>query len=230
MSAFEPYIALSIFPVVYALGYTFIPQDFLWAMRHGREPMPREMLEARAKAFRRYSNFLGQAMVVGSIAVLAARNSISPSRMGLRLGAWQVSVAVGVAAGLLLVGAQALVVRMASLGPRPPFAYQARRGSAALWVVVYVSGAFAEELWIAFCIVVFLAAGYPAAFAVAATMVVFGWVHGSYGAAGAAAAAVKGTASALLFLWSGSLVPMVLYHFIGNLGSLYWARTRPCAP
>ena len=58
----------------------------------------------------------------------------------------------------------------------------------------------------------------------AITVIVFAAVHYGYRLGGVIAIAMKGVVSALLFLWGGSLIPMFLFHFIGHLGSLYWAR------
>ena len=226
MSSVVPYIALSIFPVAFVLGYSFNPPEFLWAVRHGFEPMPERVL-AKATTFRRYANFLGHALIVGLLAVLASSNSITPARMGLHLDNWKTNVAVGIAAGLLLVAIQALLTRSTFHGPSPSFAYHASRGSVALWLLIFLSGAFSEELWIAFCIVALLATGHSVIVSIAVTAIVFAAVHYSYGFGGAVAVAFKGTASALLFLWSGSLIPMFLFHLIGNIGSLYWARCPP---
>lgn len=223
MSSIVPYAALAIFPLAFILGYSFNPHVFLWTARHGFESMPEKEL-AKAMTFGRYANFLGHALIVGSVAALAANNSVAPTQIGLRIGSWQFNIAVGIIAGVLLIGIQALVIKANSLGPSSSFAYHVRRGSPALWILIFLSGAFAEELWIAFCIVALVATGRSVVFSVAVTAIVFAAVHYSYGFGGAAAVALKGTASALLFLWSGSLIPMFLFHFIGNTGSLYWAR------
>jgi membrane protease YdiL (CAAX protease family) len=89
----------------------------------------------------------------------------------------------------------------------------------------FFSGAFAEELWIAFCVATFIATGHSNTLSVLTTSVVFGATHFEY-RFGALAVVMYGAVSALLFLWLGSLIPMFLFHFIGNLGSLYWARHR----
>ena len=115
-------------------------------------------------------------------------------------------------------------------GRSGPFAYHVRRGSVALWVLIFLAGAFSEELWIAFCLAVLITALHSTFLSVAITVIVFAAVHYGYRLGGVIAIAMKGVVSALLFLWGGSLIPMFLFHFIGNLGSLYWARRAAGPP
>ena len=56
------------------------------------------------------------------------------------------------------------------------------------------------------------------------TVIVFAAMHYAYGFGGTVAVATKGSVSALLFLHYGSLVVTFLFHFVGNMGSLYWNR------
>lgn len=224
--AILPYIALSIFPLACFLGFMFNPPEFLWAVRHGHEPMPARLL-AKAAAFTRHDLFLIDALILGSVAALARKNSITPAQIGLHLHGWSGNVAVGMIAGLLLVGVQALAIKGTGHASPNAFVRFVQGGSVVLWIVTFILGAFSEELWIAFCIVAFDASRYPAAASVALTAIVFGAVHHSYGIGGATAVALKGTASALLFLWCGSLIPMFFFHLVGNLGSFYWALHRP---
>ncbi|MGB6510055.1 MAG: CPBP family intramembrane glutamic endopeptidase, partial [Xanthobacteraceae bacterium] len=99
-----------------------------------------------------------------------------------------------------------------------------RRRPVSLSVGIFLAGAFSEELWIAFCLVVLKSTGHSTLSCVGLTAIVFGIVHYQYHFSGAFAVALKGAASALLFLWSGSLVATFSWHFVGNLGSLYIAR------
>jgi hypothetical protein len=185
--------------------------------------MPEELLD-RVDALTRYLNFFVDALIVGSIAIWAHRISLGSSRLGLQLADWKRDVLIGVTAGILLVGAQALLLRRVPIDPRHAFTYRVRKGSPLLWVFIFISSAFSEELWIAFCLVVLGPATHSAAISVAMTIVVFAAMHHSYRFWGAVAVAVKGTISAILFLHFGSLVVTFFYHVIANLGSLYWNR------
>jgi hypothetical protein len=225
LSSIVPYAALAIFPVAFALGFSFNPPEFFWAVHHGSKPMPEKVL-AKAVTFRRYANFLGDALILCFVAALVSSNSVAPAGIGLRLDSWKLNAAIGVTVGVMLAGVQALLIKSTSRGPSGPFAYHARRGSVWLWLLIFLSGAFSEELWIAFCIAVLGAAGHSVVTSIGLTATVFGVVHYGYGPGGAVAAALKGVVSALLFLLCGSLIPMFLFHFIGNISSLYWSRYR----
>jgi membrane protease YdiL (CAAX protease family) len=184
--------------------------------------MPNEVRD-KAENVRLYLNFLVDALILGFVATLMLRNSVPAARVGLHLGNWKSNTALGVTAGILLIVLQSLMTKRTRSGPSETFAYHVRRGSVLLWVLIFIAGAFSEELWIAFCLVALMANGLAMPLSVAITAVVFGAVHYGY-RLGVIAVALKGTISALLFLWSGSLIPSFLYHFIGNLSSLYLAR------
>jgi membrane protease YdiL (CAAX protease family) len=209
-------------PVAFLLGFSFNPVDFLWSFHHGLEPMPEEVRE-RAATIGRYANFLGDALILGFVAVLALRNSLAAARLGLHLYQWKTNAVLGVAAGVLLILMQRLVSKSTPRNSSHPFVYQARRGSVLLWVFIFIVGAFSEELWIALCLVTLAITGHSTSVSVALTAIVFAAVHYGY-RLGAFAVALKGIMAALLFLWSGSLILTFLFHFIGNLGSLYRAR------
>lgn len=222
LSPFAPYVALAIFPVALLLGLSFNPVEFAWAFHHGLEPMPNEVRD-KAESIRLCLDFLVDALILGFVATLMLRNSVPAARVGLHLENWKSNAALGVTAGILLIVLLRLMFKCTSIGASEIFVYRVRRGSLLLWVLIFVAGAFSEELWIAFCLVALMANGLAMPLSVAITAVVFGAVHYGY-RLGVIAVALKGTISALLFLWSGSLIPSFLYHFIGNLSSLYWAR------
>jgi len=184
--------------------------------------MPDEIRE-RATLVRRYANFLGDAVLLGLIAILALRNSIGSAQLGLSLEDWRRSAAVGIVAGLLLVVVQSLIAQLVHIDAQNAFTYSVRRGSLGVWLLIFMAGAFSEELWIALCVVAFRLAGHATITAVVTTAIVLAAVHYGYGF-GAVVAGVKGAISALLFLHYGSLIVLFPFHFIGNLGSLYWNR------
>jgi membrane protease YdiL (CAAX protease family) len=185
--------------------------------------MPQE-LQDTADAVTRYLSFFVDALILISIAIWAHRISLDPARLGLQLADWKRHVLTGATVGILLIAAQGLMVRRVPIDPRHAFTYRVRKGSPLLWVFLLASGAFSEELWIAFCLIVLRPTMHSAAISVAMTIVVFAAMHYSYGFWGALAVAVKGTVSAILFLHFGSLLVTFFYHFVGNLGSLYWNR------
>ena len=185
--------------------------------------MPAE-LQDRADAVTRYLNFVVDALILASIAILSHRMSLSPAHFGLRLIHWRRDLLVGTAAGTLLIATQAILLRRVPIDPQHAFTNQVRKGSPFLWVFILFSASFSEELWIAFCLVILTAATHSAVLSVAMTILVFAAMHYSYRFWGAAAVAVKGIVSAILFLNFGSVIVTFLYHFVGNLGSLHWNR------
>lgn len=208
------------------LGFTVNLPEFFWGVRRGLSgpaPMPASV-HAKAAACNRYDLLLIDALILGSVAALARKNSILPAQIGLNLHSWGGNVAIGVTAGLLVLGVQAWIVKGAGLGPSDAFVRFVRGGSVAFWIAIFIPGAFSEELWIAFCIVAFDISGYSTGAAVVLTAIAFGAAHFSYRPGGAAAVALKGAVSASLFLWCGSLIPMFLFHLMNNLGSLYQVR------
>lgn len=201
----------------------------MWGSRVARsgltlnEPRPQEV-DDQSDRVNRYLNFLVDALMLGLIAFVMHRTATSSTQVGLRFDSWKRDAVVGVFAATLLIAAQGLMLRRLPLDPRHAFTSRVRKGSPVLWVFIFAGGAFSEELWVALCLVVLREATHSVILPVVATLVVFAAMHYSYGLWGAMAAGAKETVSALLFLHFGSLVVTFSYHFIGNLGSLYWNR------
>lgn len=229
MRSLTPYLALAIYPVAFVSGFAFNPIEFARTFKLARqrrpidEPIPAEVRE-RVEGVNRYLNFLVDGLLLGLIAILLHRTTFGAARVGLQLVNWGRNAVFGVTAGILLVVTQSLALQRVLIDPRHAFTYQIRRGSPVLWVFIFITGAFSEELWIATCLVVLLATAHSAVMSVAMTVVVFAAMHYAYRFWGATAVAVKAAVSALLFLHFHSLVVTFLYHFVGNLGSLYWNR------
>lgn len=177
----------------------------------------------RAESADRYWYFLVDAITVAFVIALMSRNSVPPASVGLRMEQWRSGLAIGMAAGIVVVLIQYLLVKFFPNATSGNATDYLRRRSIALWMSVFSLGAFAEEFWIALCLVAMRMNGHSLGMAIAVTASVFGAVHLSY-RFGALAVAMKGAASGLIFIWCGSLIPMFLFHFMGNLGSLYWAR------
>ena len=129
---------------------------------------------------------------------------------------------VGIISGLIAVAFQGSIMKLLStyFGKNELHAGE----STAYQILSNVPGVFAEELWIAFCLVTLKETGHSTVVAVMLTAIVFGAVHFQYRLGGIIAAIPYGIASAYLFLWQGSLFSPVLFHYIGNMGSFYWAR------
>jgi hypothetical protein len=187
------------------------------------QPMPAEMYD-RADALNRHLSFLVDALMLGLIAVLSRKVSLGAASMGLHSNNWKYDALIGLIAGTLLVVSQRLMLGLAHIDPQHPFTSRVRKGSPLLWVFIFVTGAFSEELWVAVCLVLLKATGHSVAASVAMTMVVFAAMHYAYGTGGMFAVASQETVSALLFLHYRSLVVTYLFHFVGNVGSLYWNR------
>jgi membrane protease YdiL (CAAX protease family) len=185
--------------------------------------MPPNMRE-RSEAVSRYLNFFVDALIVGLIAILLREISLGATTVGVHLKDWRRDSAIGTSAGVLLVASQWGMVKLVPPDPQHPFTSRVRKGGFLLWLFMFATGAFSEELWIAVCVVVLKAAGYSPALLVVMTSIVFAAVHYSYRFWGAVAVALKASVSALLFLHYGSLFVTFFFHFVGNLGSFYWSR------
>lgn len=185
--------------------------------------MPPEVLE-RSEAVGRYLSFLVDALIVGLILALSRKTSLGAAAIGLHLRDWKSNAAVGIFAGVLLVITQRILLNSIPVNPEHPFTCKVRRGPIPLWMLILLAGAFSEELWIAFCLVTLKSAWHSSALSVLLACMVFAAAHYSYRFWGALAVALKGVISALLFLHYGSLFVTFFFHFIGNLGSLYWNR------
>jgi membrane protease YdiL (CAAX protease family) len=101
---------------------------------------------------------------------------------------------------------------------------QQSKGSVPLWIASLFVGAVAEETWIVFCILAMTQLGGSVFFTVVLTSLIFGFGHLLLGVQAVPALALSAVPSCLLFLWRGSILPLVLYHWIGNIGALYWQR------
>jgi len=150
---------------------------------------------------------------------------VSAAQVGIHRDRWQISLALGITAGLLLAATQGLIWKVVPSVMAAREEFEHARGSAILWCANYMVGAFSEELWLVFCLVALRKAGYHPAVAVLVPSIAFGSAHFTY-RWGALAVAIKGSFSCLLFLATGSLFAPYFFHFLGNLGAFYWARRR----
>lgn len=184
--------------------------------------MPPEVAQ-RAERIGQYVLWLRHGLVLAFVLGTVALQSLAFSQIGLRLDGWQLNTLIGVGAGALQVGLQRLFWRLRPL----PNANDKRLAAQprANWILSQVFSVLAEELWLAFCVVSLVRAGHSALVAVLLPATVFGALHYQYGV-GAIETGGYGAISASLFLWRGSLMPPYLFHFIGNIGALYWARRR----
>src|SRR5216683_823405 len=231
MSSVTPYLALGIFPLAFLLAFSFNPPALRWVIGLALQDRPfvpvsksPPVVRKKAAAFKRYAYFLGDGIIVGLVAVLMARSSLPAARVGLHLDNWGRNAAIGFVTATLRVVAQRLILVRVPIDPEDSFTWDVRRGPLALWMSIYVAGAFSEELWVALCIVSLMGAGHTATASVAMILTVFAGLHCGYVFWGALGAAVWELGSALLFLHYRSLIPPFLFHFIGNLGTFYWHR------
>ena len=187
--------------------------------------MPLEVRD-RAESADRYWYFVVDGITAAFVLGLMLWNQIPAARAGLQLTNWKESAAVGLAAGALRVLLLAMLAKLLPSIPPDEASERLQRLTIPQWTIIFFGGAFSEELWIAFCLTVLAMTGHSTVVSVVLTALVFGAIHFEY-RLGALATAIYGVLSALLFLWLGSLISMFLFHFIGNLGSLYWQRRRP---
>jgi membrane protease YdiL (CAAX protease family) len=171
----------------------------------------------RVEKFGRYVLWLRHGLVVAMVLGLAVNQSLQFSQIGLRLDGWLRNSLIGIVAALLPLGLQGFFRR---LYPLPDIRDKPLAAEpTANWILSQLFSVFAEELWLAFCVVSLIRAGHSTTIAVLLPATVFGALHYQY-RAGAIATGVYGA----LFLWRGSLLPPYLFHFIGNIGAFYWAR------
>jgi membrane protease YdiL (CAAX protease family) len=236
MASIAAYFALGAFPILALL--TPEPVQLRWGIKHAKlkvplPPLPPELRERSEQNDRRYLRFLQIGLLCTCIYLLMRRYSVPATTVGLHLQGWPSFILVRVAAGLTYLTYLAFlsrVPRWLGAGPAPdrPLDYLSR-GSPVLWVVLFLVGCFGEEYWRAFCLVSLEQRGHGAAFAVLATSVAFGLAH--YGARQSTVEvgrmfghATFGALLAVVFLWSGSIVPNYTGHLLVNLVALYRAR------
>jgi membrane protease YdiL (CAAX protease family) len=185
--------------------------------------MAGELLE-RAERLDRYILVLRDVLGVCFISGFMYWQSVPTARAGLRLDNWKEYLAIGSAAGLTRAAlVSALNIFFPAVRRNPNMDYM-RKGSLLFWVPSFFIGAFAEEFWIAICLVSFLQAQYSLGASVGLTVIAFGVVHFRYGFWAATGIAMLGVFSCLLFLWTRSLIATCLFHFIGNLAVFLWTR------
>ncbi len=219
-SSWTAYLALLVLPLCVFLPFNLV--RFAWGYRNGLKPMPTEVL-MRAERVDQLVWPFQHATILGLVILLMAHQKVSPAQVGIHRDRWQISLALGITAGLLLVATQGLIWKVVPSVMAAREEFENARGSAMLWCANYMVGAFSEELWLVFCLVALRKAGYPLSVAVLVPSIAFGSAHFTY-RLGALAVAIKGSFSCFLFLATGSILAPYLFHFLGNLGALYWAR------
>jgi membrane protease YdiL (CAAX protease family) len=215
-----PYLALAILPVVVSIPLD--PVSFMWGWKHRFTPMPPEVAE-RSRKLRRYVMFMDDALIVALVLILSRTARITPPQMGLNLISWKRNLLLGCASGILWAALQWVVKRLFFSSSRmTPRFFQG--GSASLWILVFISGAFSEELWRSFCVVALKGTGHTTAFVVLVTAAVFAIAHIWGGLARASGRFPFGLAAALVFVWTGSLLTTYSFHLISNLATIGWIR------
>jgi len=166
---------------------------------------------------------LRDATVVGLVLLLMHEVGITAAQVGIHEASWRIAASLGGAAGLLRIAMQRIMWALSpSVMSSKPY-FEVPKGPFALWGVIFLAGAFSEEMWLVFCLVALHSAGFPTATSILLTSIAFGAAHFTY-RTGALAVAISGMVSCLLFLVTGSLLASVLFHYLGNLGSLYWIK------
>lgn len=221
MPSYVPYLALAIFPVVVSIPFDL--RSFMWGWMYPFAPMPAELAQ-RAEKFRRYSAFLHDALTVVLVLLLGSYAHITASQMGMNRISWQRHLLVGCAMAVLWVGLQWIVKGFLRGNTGKTRSQFFRGGSALLWVFIFLSGAFAEEIWRSLCIVTLRNGGHRSAFVVLITAVVFTIAHIWEGPFRALGRFPFGVAAALVFIWTGSLLTTYFFHLIPNLAWTFWTR------
>jgi membrane protease YdiL (CAAX protease family) len=191
-------------------------------------PLAGELLE-RAERIDRYTLFVRHALIISFIAILMYWQSVPTVRVGLRLDNWKSAVTIGVVAGLMRVACVSALYIFNPAVRRNPDMDHMRKGSLLFWFPCILVGAFAEEFWIAICLVTLRETAYSMGASVVLIAIIFGAMHLQFRFWGALTVAMLGVISCLVFLWTRSLIATCLFHLIGNLGGLYWTRRRVVA-
>lgn len=218
MPSYTPYLALAVLPFVVSIPFDL--RSFMWGWRHGFAPMPTDLAQ-RATKIRRYSILLDDALVIVLVLFLSAYAHITATQMGMNRISWRRHLLIGCVLGLLWVGLQ-LIVRGFRKGKTNSLFFQG--GSALLWALVFLLGAFAEEIWRSLCIVGLRNEGHTTAFVVLITAVVFTIGHIWEGPFRALGSFPFGIAAAFAFIWTGSLLTTYVFHLIPNLAWIFWTR------
>jgi membrane protease YdiL (CAAX protease family) len=225
-SSWAAYLAPLVLPLCVFLPFNFIRFD--WGFRNGLKTMPTEVL-TRAERVDQLVWPFQHATLLGLVTILMAQEKISAAQVGIRGDHWQLSLALGITAGLLLVAMQGLVWKLVPSVMADGGEFENAKGSAILWCANHIVAAFSEELWLVFCVVSLLRAGFPLFVAILVPSIAFGSAHFTY-RLGALTVAIKGSFSIFLFLATGSLFAPFMFHLLGNLGSLYWSRAEGTPP
>jgi hypothetical protein len=222
------FLALAVYPAAIFLAFSLNPVEFFWGSSLARRglppgPMPPDMQD-KADSVTRRLNFLVDALIVSFVCILFHRTGSDVASIGFNTNHWMRDLSIGITVGVSFLVTVGLMLQKVPIDSGHAFTSRVRKGSPLLWVFILSSGAFSEELWIAFCLVVLKADAHSAAASAAVIVCVFATGHYSYGLWGVVAVAAKGAVSALLFLHFRSLFATFPYHLVTNLGSLYWNR------
>jgi len=224
ISPLTPYAALSIFPLVVNLPPN--PIWLLWQIRtrgNPSSPMPAEISEQMARVGRYMLLFI-DISVGGLVVLMMRRHSVGAADLGLRAARWGFYLSLGCALGLSGAGLQVLLLNLISRAGRGLKGHYTQQGSASFWIMRFTVGAFAEELWRAFCLFAFLQTGHRISFAVVLTAIAFAAGHNVRSIGGVLGVVTVGLGLALLFVNTGSLVAVFAAHLTANLGGLYNLR------
>lgn len=220
MASWIPYLALAIFPISVFAPFNLV--RFSWGYRRGLETMPHDV-RVRAERVDRYIWPLTNLLTVAPVVILMNRERVPAAWVGLRFDRWQINTALGLSTGLFLVVIQGLLRMLMNPKKADLDHAELASGAASLWCLIFLFGAFSEELWLAFSLVALRQTNYSIASSILLTAIAIGLAHFPY-RFGAFATASLGAVSSIFFLWRVSLIPGLLFHLIGNVGALYWTR------
>jgi CAAX protease family protein len=218
--------------VLYAVAAPWLAR--LRRIRVPAEPPP-DIHVARMRMYRRV--VVQQAVIVGTIAVIAILGRLPPARLGLTLPrSWWLSGAIAMSIGVALVWSAIRLRRMADTHRQQ----LQSRGAALLpesaaerrwFVAVGLGGAISEELLFRGFLFYYFSVYLPAAtdpVKVVLSSLVFAAGHLYQGWRGTAMSFALSVALAALYALSGSLLFPVLVHVAGNLRGVLILR-RPAS-
>jgi membrane protease YdiL (CAAX protease family) len=236
LSKFLSYVALATYPALSMFVYDWFGPGSRWAFKNKRPVLPPDLATLEEERGRR---LLPAKYVLLFLAVygLVHRNiwRLAPVHASARR--WPVLLCVGLLGGAAIFGfRRAASVLSPSLAARES-GDDLLRGPSALWLTIFITAAFPEELWRAVCVTGLRQNGYSALAAAALSAFCFSLAHAGGlpprippGFQIAVAEMAVGIALGAIFIWSGNVVTPCLASVAFYTANFFWMRRRYGSP
>jgi len=220
MTDLKDYLALAAYPIIGI--FVFDWWGARWAAEHHKMVLPTDIAR-KVEEIGRPLQFLRFALLFAALRAIAGSRFWSIVPIAGHVHSWHVLVLAGAIGAATMLLSRQTVAYYSRNSVYPESNEYLLRGSAALWLAVFLIGGFVEEFWRALCIVAFEQSNYNAASIILMTAVAFSIAHQSGlpsriapGLSNAGAEVLLGLILGVLFAWSRSLVPpyvaSVLYY------------------